>query len=249
MEIKWEDLQNRLDDDETSEEDEEDSEMFEEENGDDHDTDSHEIDEEDIFELDEFNAAIDDANINNKKASWENNNNNRSKTKNNHGRNSNNNNTNNLETDEAAHALDEMMFLILEHLQKRIENANQIIASENNHNNNIDDDLNGDENYRKAIKSIDRLREALVSRAFFTTLLPAPKSKFAQYIIFYLCSRDFNNGQQRSNSANKSSCELLRDGLVAKVLNSNEANSLRLAAAAYLASFVAAQNFSAQSSS
>ena len=35
VEIKWEDLQNRLDDDETSEEDEEDSEMFEEENGDD----------------------------------------------------------------------------------------------------------------------------------------------------------------------------------------------------------------------
>ena len=60
---------------------EEDSEMFEEENGDDRDTDSREIDEEDIFELDEFNAAIDDANINNKKASWENNNNNRSKTK------------------------------------------------------------------------------------------------------------------------------------------------------------------------
>ena len=243
VEIKWEDLQNRLDDDETSEEDEEDSEMFEEENGDDRDTDSREIDEEDIFELDEFNAAIDDANINNKIASWENNTNNRSKKKNNHGRNSNNNNSNNLETDEAAHALDEMMFLILEHLQKRIENANQIIASENNHNNNIDDDLNGDENYRKAIKSIDRLREALVSRAFFTTLLPAPKSKFAQYIIFYLCSRDFNSGQQRSNSANKSSCELLRDGLVAKVLNSNEANSLRLAAAAYLASFVARAKF------
>ena len=40
MEIKWEDLQNRLDDDETSEEDEEDSEMFEEENGDDRDTDA-----------------------------------------------------------------------------------------------------------------------------------------------------------------------------------------------------------------
>ena len=84
--------------------------MFEEENGDDMHTDYKEIDEEDIFELDEFNAAIDDANINNKKASWENNTNNRSKKKNNHGRNSNNNNSNNLETDEVTDALDEMMF-------------------------------------------------------------------------------------------------------------------------------------------
>ena len=239
VEIKWEDLQQGFDDDETSEEEEdeeEDSEMFGEENGDDRDTDSRENDEEDIFELDEFNAAIDDANINNGKASWENNNRNRSKKKqnHNHGRNSNDNNIINMETDEAAHALDEMMFLVLEYLQKRIESANQIIGAA----------ATGDENYRNAKKSIERLREALVSRAFFTTLLPAPKSKFAQYIVFYLCSMDFNDGdQQNSAGANKSSCELLRDGLVAKMLNSNEANSLRLAAAAYLASFVARAKF------
>ena len=240
VEIKWEDLQQGFDDDETSEEEEdeeeEDSEMFGEENGDDRDTDSRENDEEDIFELDEFNAAIDDANINNGKASWENNNRNRSKKKqnHNHGRNSNDNNINNMETDEAAHALDEMMFLVLEYLQKRIESANQIIGAA----------ATGDENYRNAKKSIERLREALVSRAFFTTLLPAPKSKFAQYIVFYLCSMDFNDGdQQNSVGASKSSCELLRDGLVAKMLNSNEANSLRLAAAAYLASFVARAKF------
>ena len=239
VEIKWEDLQQGFDDDETSEEEEdeeEDSEMSGEENGDDRDTDSRENDEEDIFELDEFNAAIDDANINNGKASWENNNRNRSKKKqnHNHGRNSNDNNINNMETDEAAHALDEMMFLVLEYLQKRIESANQIIGAA----------ATGDENYRNAKKSIERLREALVSRAFFTTLLPAPKSKFAQYIVFYLCSMDFNDGdQQNSDDANKSSCELLRDGLVAKMLNSNEANSLRLAAAAYLASFVARAKF------
>jgi RNA polymerase I-specific transcription initiation factor RRN3 len=139
-----------------------------------------------------------------------------------------------METDEAAHALDEMMFLVLEYLQKRIESANQIIGAA----------ATGDENYRNAQKSIERLREALVSRAFFTTLLPAPKSKFAQYIVFYLCSMDFNDGdQQNSVGASKSSCELLRDGLVAKMLNSNEANSLRLAAAAYLASFVARAKF------
>ena len=239
VEIKWEDLQQGFDDDEASEgeeDEEEDSEMFGEENGDDRDTDSRENDEEDIFELDEFNAAIDDANINNGKASWENNNRNRSKKKqnHNHGRNSNDNNINNMETDEAAHALDEMMFLVLEYLQKRIESANQIIGAA----------ATGDENYRNAKKSIERLREALVSRAFFTTLLPAPKSKFAQYIVFYLCSMDFNDGdQQNSADANKSSCELLRDGLVAKMLNSNEANSLRLAAAAYLASFVARAKF------
>ena len=72
VEIKWEDLQQGFDDDETSEEEEdeeEDSEMFGEENGDDRDTDSRENDEEDIFELDEFNVMIDDANINNGKAS------------------------------------------------------------------------------------------------------------------------------------------------------------------------------------
>ena len=239
VEIKWEDLQQGFDDDETSEEEEdeeEDSEMCGEENGDDRDTDSRENDEEDIFELDEFNAAIDDANINNGKASWENNNRNRSKKKqnHNHGRNSNDNNIINMETDEAAHALDQMMFLVLEYLQKRIESANQIIGAA----------ATGNENYRNAKKSIERLREALVSRAFFTTLLPAPKSKFAQYIVFYLCSMDFNDGdQQNSAGANKSSCELLRDGLVAKMLNSNEANSLRLAAAAYLASFVARAKF------
>ena len=133
-------------------------------------------DEEDIFELDEFNAAIDDANINNGKASWENNNRNRSKKKqnHNHGRNSNDNNINNMETDEAGIRLGEMMFLVLEYLQKRIESANQIIGAA----------ATGDENYRNAKKSIERLREALVSRAFFTTLLPAPKSKFANTSYF-----------------------------------------------------------------
>jgi len=265
VEIKWEDLQQGFDDDETSEEEEdeeEDSEMFGEENGDDRDTDSRENDEEDIFELDEFNAAIDDANINNGKASWKNNKRNRSKKKqnHNHGRNSNDNNINNMETDEAAHALDEMMFLVLEYLQKRIESANQIIGAQAaaaappvttttttttaGKTTNDTNRSTGDENYRNAKKSIERLREALVSRAFFTTLLPAPKSKFAQYIVFYLCSMDINDGgQQNSAGANKSSCELLRDGLVAKMLNSNEANSLRLAAAAYLASFVARAKF------
>ena len=245
VEIKWEDLQQGLEDSEASEEEEEeDSEMFEEENGDDRDTDSRENDDEDIFELDEFNAAIDDANINNGKASWENNNSGRSKKNHNHRRNSINsssNNNGNMESDEAAHALDEMMFLVLEHLRNRIESANQVIKAAVA----TRTTTTNDESYRKAIKSIDRLREALVSRAFFTTLLPAPKSKFAQYIVFYLCSKDFNGGDdgQETDGGSKSSCELLRDGLVAKMLNSNEANSLRLAAAAYLASFVARAKF------
>ena len=155
--------------------------------------------------------------------------------------NSSSNNNGNMESDEAAHALDEMMFLVLEHLRNRIESANQVIkAAVATRTTTIND-----ESYRKAIKSIDRLREALVSRAFFTTLLPAPKSKFAQYIVFYLCSKDFNGGDdgKETDGGSKSSCELLRDGLVAKMLNSNEANSLRLAAAAYLASFVARAKF------
>ena len=255
VEIRWEDLQSALDlsendDEEESEEDEEDSEMLSEGRRNDDD------DDEDIFELDEFNAAINDATINNGKALWENGNNNNNKKSNNNNnkggsknKQKNNNsmgmNNNSMETDEAAHALDEMMFLVLEHLKKRIESAQKVLSDNNNNNNNNNignNSILNNSNVARAAKTIERLRDALVSRAFVATLLPAPKSKFAQYIVFYLCFKDYERSSTIEDGK-KNSCELLRDVLITKMLNSGEANSLRLASAAYLASFVARAKF------
>lgn len=102
-----------------------------------------------------------------------------------------------LDVDEAADTLDALMELTLAHIDKRIERGE--IAS---------------------------VREALM-QAFSATLLPAPRSKFVQFLMFHVCSRDHQT------------CVELTELLFTKLTDVTEAASTRLAAAAYFASFLA----------
>ena len=102
-----------------------------------------------------------------------------------------------LAVDEAADTLDALMKLALTHIDKRIDDGDVVLV-----------------------------RRALM-HAFTLTLLPAPRSKFVQFLVFHLCSRD------------EETCRELTELLFTKLVDVSEAGSIRLAAAAYFASFLA----------
>ena len=102
-----------------------------------------------------------------------------------------------LAVDEAADTLDALMELALTHIDKRIDDGDVVLV-----------------------------RRALM-HAFTLTLLPAPRSKFVQFLVFHLCSRD------------EETCRELTELLFTKLVDVSEAGSIRLAAAAYFASFLA----------
>ena len=93
--------------------------------------------------------------------------------------------------------LDALMKLALTHIDKRIDDGDVVLV-----------------------------RRALM-HAFTLTLLPAPRSKFVQFLVFHLCSRD------------EETCRELTELLFTKLVDVSEAGSIRLAAAAYFASFLA----------
>ena len=102
-----------------------------------------------------------------------------------------------LDVDEAADTLDALMELTLAHIDKRIEHG-----------------------------EIALVRESLM-QAFSATLLPAPRSKFVQFLMFHVCAKDYQT------------CVELTELLFTKLTDVTEAASTRLAAAAYFASFLA----------
>lgn len=102
-----------------------------------------------------------------------------------------------LAIDEAADTLDALMELALTHIDTRVNKG-----------------------------EATQIRTALM-HAFSATLLPAPRSKFVQFLLFHLCSRD------------PESSRVLSEFLLDKLTDVSEAASLRLAAAAYFASFAA----------
>lgn len=106
-----------------------------------------------------------------------------------------------LAVDEAADTLDALMELALAHIDVRVDKG-----------------------------ETPHVRRALM-HAFSATLLPAPRSKFVQFLLFHLCSRD------------PESCRVLSEFLLEKLTDVREPASLRLAAAAYFASFTARAKF------
>ena len=102
-----------------------------------------------------------------------------------------------LAVDEAADTLDGLMELAVAHIDKRCDGG-----------------------------ETDAVRQALI-HAFTVTLLPAPRSKFVQFLVFHLCSRD------------ERACRELTELLFTKLTDVSVAGSIRLAAAAYFASFLA----------
>ena len=106
-----------------------------------------------------------------------------------------------LAIDEAADTLDALMELALTHINVRVGRG-----------------------------EATQIRAALM-HAFSTTLLPAPRSKFVQFLLFHLCSRD------------PESSRVLSEFLLEKLTDVSEPASLRLAAAAYFASLAARAKF------
>lgn len=102
-----------------------------------------------------------------------------------------------LAVDEAADTLDALMELTLAHVNKRMGDGEMVLV-----------------------------RRALM-HAFKVTLLPAPRSKFVQFLVFHMCSRD------------EQACRELTEELFTTLTDVSAAGSLRLAAAAYFASFLA----------
>jgi len=102
-----------------------------------------------------------------------------------------------LAVDEAADTLDALMTLTLEHIDKRLDCG-----------------------------ETSAVRRSLM-HAFTLTLLPAPRSKFVQFLVFHLCSRD------------QVACLELTEKLFTTLTDISAAGSIRLAAAAYFASFLA----------